>query len=217
MNAPALIKIDLSATLEKSARTGMPVILELGCGPKKGTDETAIHLGADILDLPGVDIVADLNQGLSFLPDASIDEVHASSFFAHLDQFELLMREIVRVLKPNGLCRAYVPHFSNPYYYSDYTHRRFFGLYTFFYFVDSKRQLRRKVPTFYGPTRIHIDSIKYVFKSPFRLRKIWKRFWGALFNSSSWMQEFYEENLCHMIPCYALEVVFRPDTSTKPS
>jgi len=216
IDSPVLIKTDLKKAFEEGARTHKPVILELGCGPKKGSNKDQIHLGADILDLPGVDIVADLNKGLGFLPDSSIDEVHASSFFAHLEHFELLMKEIVRVLKPNGVCRAYVPHFANPYFYSDYTHRRFFGLYTFYYFVDSKEQLHRKVPTFYGPTRIHIDSIEYVFKSPFRIRAIIKRIWGKIFNSSRWMKEFYEENLCQIIPCYALQVVFRPDKSGKP-
>ncbi|MEO5668338.1 MAG: methyltransferase domain-containing protein [Bdellovibrionota bacterium] len=205
-----LLKIDLPSVFERSARTREPIILELGCGPKKEPKVGEIHIGADILDLPGVDIVADLNKGLSFLPDACVDEVHSKSFFAHLDDFELVMKEIVRVLKPGGCCRAFMPHFSNPFFYSDYTHKRFFGLYTFYYFVDKKKQLRRQVPSFYGTTRIEVTSINYVFDTPFFERRPWKKFWGLIFNSSTWMKEFYEENLCYIIPCYALRVVFRP-------
>src|SRR6185312_2948084 len=37
------------------------------------------------------------------------------------------------VLEPGGEFRAVVPHFSNLHFYSDPTHRTFFGLYTFSY------------------------------------------------------------------------------------
>src|SRR5688572_6280473 len=105
-----LVKIDL----ESRIRSGERIILELGCGkaPQAG------RIGVDLLDLPGVDIVADLEQGLPYMPDASVDEIHSRSLLEHLDNFENLMREMVRVLKPGGTCHIFVPHFSNPYYYS---------------------------------------------------------------------------------------------------
>lgn len=215
INDTALVKVNLDDVFARSARSKEPIVLELGCGPIKKDVPGQINLGVDLLDLSGVDIVADLNRGMSFLPDGCIDEIHSRSFFAHLDNFELIMTEIARVLKPGGRCRAYVPHFTNPYFYSDYTHKRFFGLYTFYYFVEKKNQLRRKVPTFYGKTRIQIESLTYEFNSPFRLGKLWKKFWGTVFNSSKWMQEFYEEHMCYMIPCYAINIVFRPDHSIK--
>jgi ubiquinone/menaquinone biosynthesis C-methylase UbiE len=197
-----IIRIDL----EKTLSSGRPVVLELGCGqaPHPG------RIGIDHLDMASVEIVADLEKGLPFFPDSSVDEIHARSFFEHLENFEGVMREIVRVLKPGGTCTLFVPHFSNPYYYSDYTHRRFFGLYTLYYFVEKPKQLRRKVPDFYTDIRIEIVSIRLKFSTPFRGRQIFKKIWGAIFNSSRWMQEYYEENLCWKIPCYGLKVVFRP-------
>jgi predicted SAM-dependent methyltransferase len=197
------VKIDLAAVIEGPD----PVILELGCGkaPRAG------RIGVDLLDLPGVDIVADLENGLPFMPNASVDEIHCRSLLEHLDNFELVMQEIVRVLKPGGTCHVFVPHFSNPYYYSDYTHKRFFGLYTFYYFVEEKRQLARTVPDFYTDVRIRIVKLRLKFSSPFKVRRAIKKLWTALFNSSRWMQEYYEENLCWKIPCYGLDVVFTPD------
>ncbi len=195
------IKIDLAARLQ----SGTPVILELGCGPNKKEG----RIGIDRLDLPGVDIVADLNGGLPFLPDHCADEIYSKSLLEHVDDLGAVVREIARVLKPGGKKSLFVPHFSNPYYYSDYTHTRFMGLYTFYYFVDEKYQLRRKVPAFYSDVRIRVLSQKMIFQSPFRLVHYFKKAFQWLVNLSSWTQEFYEENLCYFIPCYGLEVVFR--------
>ena len=86
------------------------------------------------------------------------------------------MREITRVLKKNGKANIFVPHFSNPYYYSDYTHKRFLGLYTFYYFVETemianvgKKKLKYKeipIATIYADkykgTTV-FDGIKIVF------------------------------------------------------
>ena len=128
-----LIKIDLDEALSNK-----PVILELGCG----RDKRPGAIGVDRMNLPGVDIVADLEDGLDFIPDSSVDEIYARSFLEHVQNFEKLMSEIVRVLKKSGKVFAYVPHFSSPYYYSDPTHKRFFGLYSFYYFVDPRYQLK---------------------------------------------------------------------------
>lgn len=197
-----LLKIDLNQALNNK-----PVILELGCGRNKRHGV----IGIDRIDLPGVDIVADIEDGLDFIPDGSVDEIYAHSCFEHIQNFEKLMSEVVRVLKKDGRAFVYVPHFSNPYYYSDPTHIRFFGLYSFYYFADSKHQLRRKVPSYYFKTKIRIISQKLIFDSPFLLRKIIKRVIGVIFNLSRFSQEFYEENLCYIFPCYAIEIVFTPD------
>ena len=130
------IKIDL----EQIINSQNPVVIELGCGKKKREGRITV----DQIDLPNVDIVADIENGLPFLPDNSVDEIHCRSVLEHIENFENLMREITRVLKKNGKANIFVPHFSNPYYYSDYTHKRFFGLYTFYYFVEAKNQRKRK-------------------------------------------------------------------------
>jgi len=200
----AIIKIDLDSLIE----SGKKVIVELGCGLQKKEG----RIGIDRIDLPNVDIVSDLEGGLPFLPDKSVDEIHCRSVLEHIENFENLMREMVRVLKNDGVAYIFVPHFSNPYGYSDCTHKRFFGLYTFYYFVDTKRQLKRKVPNFYTDLRINIISQRLIFTSPFWFRKKIKRIAGFIFNCHRSLQEFYEENLCYIFPCYGIEVVFTPDS-----
>lgn len=198
-----LIKIDLNQVLGGDE----PVVLELGCGRNKRPGA----IGVDRIDLPGVDIVADVEEGLDFLPDSSVDEIYARSFFEHVQDFEGLMSEILRVLKKGGKVFVFVPHFSNPYYYSDPTHKRFFGLYSFYYFVDSKYQLKRKVPTYYFDTKIRILSLKLIFDSPFFFGRIIKKILGVIFNMSSFFQEWYEEDFCYIFPCYGMEIVFTKD------
>ncbi|MBW8034345.1 MAG: class I SAM-dependent methyltransferase [Planctomycetes bacterium] len=198
-----IIRIDL----EKIIRSGEPVIVELGCGQKK----KAGRIGIDQVDLPGVDILADLEDGLSFLPDSSVDEIHCRSVLEHVKNFEKVMKEIVRVLKNDGRAHIFVPHFSNPHYYSDFTHIRFFGLYTFYYFVDAKYQLNRKVPHFYTDLRIRVLSQRLKFRSSFKVLNPIKKLLGRFFNMHPRLQEYYEENLCYMLPCHGIEIVFKRD------
>ena len=198
-----LIKINLKGIIE----SGEKVAIELGCGKKKKMG----YIGIDQKDFPNVDIVTDLEEGLAFLPDNSVDEIHCKSVLEHIINFEQLMREMIRVLKNQGKAHIFVPHFSNPYYYSDYTHKRFFGLYTFYYFVDPEHQLKRKVPNFYSDIRIKILSQRLIFKSPFWLRRQLKKLLSFIFNAHRSLSEFYEENLCHIFPCYGLEIVISPD------
>ena len=196
------IKIDL----EQIINSQNPVVIELGCGKKKREGRITV----DQIDLPNVDIVADIENGLPFLPDNSVDEIHCRSVLEHIENFENLMREITRVLKKNGKANIFVPHFSNPYYYSDYTHKRFFGLYTFYYFVEAKNQLKRKVPNFYTDIRINIVSLHLVFRSPFWVSRKLKKIFGFLVNYHRSLTEFYEQHLCYIFPCHGIEIVFTP-------
>jgi SAM-dependent methyltransferase len=197
------IKIDLDALIQSGKR----IVVELGCGRRKRPDA----IGVDRVDLPGVDIVTDLENGLAFLPDNSVDEILCRSVLEHVCNLENLIRDIVRVLKDDGRARIFVPHFSNPYYYSDYTHKRFFGLYTFYYFVARENQLKRKVPDYYTDIRINIISQQLIFKSPFWLSRQIKKPLGLLFNCHPSLQEFYEQHLCYIFPCHGIEVVLVPD------
>lgn len=196
--------------LDRTLRERPAIVLELGCGPSKREG----RIGVDRLDLPGVDIVADVNQGLQFLPDHSVDAIYSESFFEHIDDLPLLVAEIVRVLKKGGKNFMFVPHFSNPLYYSDYTHTKFFGLYTMYYFCSEKNQLRRKVPNFYTNVRIRVLSQRLMFQSSFRGVRFFKKVFQKLVNLNTWTQEFYEENLCYLIPCYGMNIVFAADDST---
>lgn len=185
------------------------VIVELGCGINK--KEGAI--GIDHLPLEGVDYVANLENGLPFLPDNCVDEIYTRHVLEHVGNFQQLMKEIHRVLKPGGKKVIIVPHFSNPHFYSDFTHKSFFGLYSFDYFSRPAHQLRRKVPSFYLDYYYKVTHRKLVFKSPdFFLRHMFKKYFlQNFFNINSWFQEWYEESFCYIFPCQEIEFILEPE------
>lgn len=176
------------------------VVLELGCGPNK---TIADAITVDMLDIDGVDIVCNLDEGLSFLADNSVDEIHSFHFLEHVKDVNLMMKEIYRVLKPGGITSGKVPYFANPYFYSDPTHKTTFGLYTFAYFSKTP-YFKRRVPSFYNDLNFKLNIIELRFTSPFFGRRNVKKIFQKLFNASKYIKEFYEEQLCYAIPAYEI-------------
>ena len=200
---------DISKIFEKHQQEFGKVVIDLGCGPSKKLG----MIGIDILPLPGVDIVANLEEGFPDIPDNSVDEIHSAHFLEHVVNFELLMSEIYRILKPGGIAKITVPHFSNPYYYSDYTHKRFFGLYSFDYFSSKPTGYKRTIPVYNNSFSYTVVSRKLVFKSPtFFVRNLVKKHvWTRLFNFSKYLQAFYEDAFTGNIPCYEVIFFLNPD------
>ena len=188
-----MISTIIAEKIEKNER----IVIELGCGPNK----IAGAIGVDKYQGEAVDIIADIEKGLPFLPDNSVDELSSRHLLEHIENLELLIREIYRVLKPGGIHKVVVPHFSNPYFYSDYTHRRFFGLYTFDYFADEASKLKRKVPSFYNDLQFHITKRYLRFHSTQPFRHFRRTLLSKWVNRSSHAQERYEESYCYLYPC----------------
>jgi ubiquinone/menaquinone biosynthesis C-methylase UbiE len=182
------------------------ISINLGPGRKPHQD-----IGIDRFPLPGVSLVADLERGLKFLRDNSVDRVVCEHFLEHIENFEPLMEEIFRVCKPSAVIEIAVPHFSNPHYYSDFTHRRFFGLYTFDYFTPRELQpLKRKVPDYYSTVRFQVERREFGFASRVKFRRMLKSWVQRYVNSNRGRQEFYEESLCWLIPCHEIRFFLKP-------
>ena len=134
--------LDKTGVLPRLAEGGGPVALELGCGDRKRRAEA---LGVDQRDLPGVDLVGDVREVLAELPDACAHHVASSHFFEHVADVRGLLHELGRVMSRGAVLEIEVPHFSNAYFYSDYTHAKTFGLYSLSY-LASDPVFRRRVP-----------------------------------------------------------------------
>jgi len=198
----------LNDTLINDLKCGHLVRFEFGSG---GMSRDGFY-GLDILPIEGVSVVADLNAPLDLIPSNSVCEINSHHCFEHVSNIIGLMEEIHRIVIPGGLIKITVPHFSNPYFYSDPTHRTFFGLYTMNYFSNVDDQLMtRKVPSFYTSVRFRVIDIKFsLMKRSFLSRLRWPLL-GKLINSKVKWMEWYEKKLCWQVPAeqitYHLEVL----------
>lgn len=196
---------DRTGRLASIGRGEGPVVLELGCGPRKRIPGS---IGIDMRAYDGVDVVGDVLDVLGAIPAASVDVVHSSHVLEHLDGLAELMRELRRIVKPGGRVITLVPHFSNPYYYSDYTHRRQFGLYSFSYLARDPL-FHRRVPHYDGEPGFVLVDVRLGFKAapPMYLRHAFRRALGVLVNATRLTQEWYEAGWCWLFPCYEIEFV----------
>lgn len=81
---------------------GEPVTLNLGCG----TDPRGV--GID-LNYETADVMADLNEGIP-VEDGAADRVIAEHVLEHLENPSFVLREIRRVLRPDGVAVIEVPN-----------------------------------------------------------------------------------------------------------
>jgi SAM-dependent methyltransferase len=193
--------IDKKNFLPGLAQRQGDVILDIGCGPRK---KNPAWIGIDALDFDDVDLVGDVFEVLGQFPDASVDAVYSAHFFEHIDGVDKLLAEVGRVLKPGGTLKVIVPHFSNPYFYSDYTHKNFFGLYSFSYLAKDNL-LKREVPNYQVASVFEIAGIYLRFQSPFFYRGFINRLFGSVINLSYYLKELYEEHFSRLMYCYEIE------------
>jgi len=113
-------------------------ILHIGSGmrPLKRKEKNVEVIHLDILKVPHVDIIADLNKGIPFR-DNSFDEICANNILEHLREFKFIIEECWRVLKLNGLMRVTLPNVLNPNSWRSPFHYRGFHPDTWFYFDPS--------------------------------------------------------------------------------
>ena len=107
--------------------------IDLGSAFNKGEG----YIGVDIKRAKGVDIVHDCNNGLPF-SDNYADEIRAYDFLEHIQDSIMLMNEIWRVLKPDGVLNFNVPDASRGQgAFQDPTHRSFWVKKSFLYYTNN--------------------------------------------------------------------------------
>jgi hypothetical protein len=200
----AVMKIINPAVLD-DLESGTGLRLNLGCGTRSRPG----YYNLDRILLPGVDILADLDEPLAALPDNCVAEVYCRHTLEHVSNFLELLAELHRVCRPHGRLEIIVPHFSNPYGYSDPTHVRFFGLYSFFYFCDPKDQPKRKVPAFYLPRRFQVEEVRCSLLHESVSDKLIRSVLQPLINLNVGCLEWYEKRLCRWLPADSIRYVLR--------
>ena len=99
--------------------------LDLGCSFHKRDG----FVGIDILKSDGIDVQTDA----CFLPfkENSFDEIYSSYALEHIQDNLKVLEEIWRVCKDGAIVRLILPHFSNPAFSDDLTHKHRYSTRTF--------------------------------------------------------------------------------------
>lgn len=104
--------------------------IEIGCGKTK----TEGYIGMDRFQLPGVDIVADLNDTFP-IQDNSVDVVYACHSLEHLDSMEKTMSEIYRICKHKAIVQVLAPYYYATLNTANFYHVNVFNEDTFRFFT----------------------------------------------------------------------------------
>ena len=138
--------------------------LNLGCGLKHIPDA----LNLDITPDTNPDVVHDLNRLPWPFPANQFREVLAYDVIEHLGDFIATMEEIHRVCRDRAVVRITVPHFSCANAYTDPTHRRLFGYFSFDYLTgDNETQ-------FYSRARFKKLSSQMIFYPSLVNKLVWR-------------------------------------------
>ena len=166
-------------------------VLDLGSGGSKQPGS----IGIDRLDIPGVDVVHDLEVFPYPFADNEFDRIVSYNCLEHIKDLLGLMNEVYRILKPGGIFHFEVPHFSSVDMYTDPTHQHFFSYRSMDYFAGQS----------------NLRDFKYLTSVDFEIVRRHITFWGSkkvfdapqeyLFNR---VPHFYERKLAWIFPGHQL-------------
>jgi len=182
-----------------------PLFLNLGAGLQRVPG----YYNVDLVALEGTDIVADLNKPLDGLPENTVSGIYSSNTFEHISNLFGLLSEIHRVCSNGAKCEIIVPHFANPYYYSDPTHIRQFGLFTMHYFLHTDQQWRRKVPSYYSDTKFKLIDVELMFYKDSLFDHLVSPIAHYLVNKSRFTQHMFERRFCWLFPPAQVKFIFQ--------
>src|SRR5687767_4278659 len=110
-------------------------ILDVGCGANKFPGA----IGLDSNPKPDADVMHDLGAIPYPFSDNEFDLIIASHVIEHVPDVMTFVTELYRIAKPRGRIRIVTPHYTNPDWANDPTHRNHFNSYTFDTFVPGRQ------------------------------------------------------------------------------
>ena len=148
--------------------------LNFGCG----RDIRKKYTNVDILSGKGIDKSFDFNIFPYPFSANTFDEVYSDNVLEHLDNIPLIMKELHRITKSNGVIRIIVPYYHCYGAYNDITHKHYFSHLSFEpfynknsranYFINEKFELKGLdlIPTRLGKLLI-FPSLQKIFSFVF--------------------------------------------------
>ncbi len=167
--------------------------LNVGCGThiKEG------WVNLDSARIPGVDVVHDIGKIPFPFADEEFTEILCRDVLEHVEYIPVL-RELHRILKPGGVLKIQVPHFSSRNNFVDPTHRKMFSISTFDFFARGTPRFAER-DYYFNFVFSEISSSRIMFKRHGIF--FFNRFVSKFINSSMRLKVFYEETgLARLFP-----------------
>lgn len=129
-------------------------VLDIGCGVNKTPGAT----GMDINPKTSADVIHDLDDLPYPFADDEFDEVIGRHVIEHVRDPMRVMAELHRITRAGGIVKLVAPHWTNPDWATDLTHRNHLNSYSFRNLTDERavfpfytdvrfRQLQARVTT----------------------------------------------------------------------
>jgi len=109
-------------------------ILDVGCGQNKFPGA----IGIDANPRTQADIIHDLGVFPYPFGDDEFDEIISRHVIEHVPDVLGFVNELHRITKPGGRIKIVTPHYSNPDWATDPTHRNHFNSYSFTCFMPDR-------------------------------------------------------------------------------
>jgi hypothetical protein len=124
-----------------------------------GHDIRAGWVNLDVAELPGTDVVHDLERTPWPFPDSAFEEIIAINVVEHLSDTIRVMEELHRISAPGARVTIRVPYWNSPDAITDPTHKSVFNERTFDFFDPNTRHGREL--SYYSSARFTIHRMWY--------------------------------------------------------
>lgn len=128
-------------------------ILDVGCGWNK----TPGAVGMDSNPKTHADVIHDLGAIPYPFADNEFDEIVCRHVIEHVPDVMALVSELHRITKPGGRITIVTPHYSNPDWPTDPTHRNHFNSYSLNCFIEDRQLFPFYTDVRLEPRRIYVS------------------------------------------------------------
>lgn len=179
-----------TSTPDLVAPSRAPRVLDIGCGANKVPGA----VGMDINPRTAADVIHDLDDLPYPFPDNQFDEVIGRHVIEHVRDPMAVMCELHRITRNGGVVKLVAPHWTNPDFATDLTHRNHLNSYSFRNLTDERavfpfytdvrfRQLRTRVTllNLWKLTGLELlINLDHRFPSLRFIRKFWEQYLNAI-------------------------------------
>lgn len=178
----------------------MTKILDVGCGANK----TAGAIGLDNNPRTAADVIHDLGDIPYPFPDNEFDLIVSNHVVEHVPDVMAFIGELHRITRPGGRIKLLTPHYTNPDWANDPTHRNHINSYTFNTFMAGRQVFDFYTDVQLRPVSTHVSllnlwkmlGVQFVVNLDQRaprlrfLRKFWEQYLSNIMRGKELRFEF---------------------------